>query len=135
MITSMVRDGEHTFRYNNGQLLTHSFLRNGKLDGKHKEWHRNGRPMAQEFYQNGILDGESKVWNLDGTMASHYYYRNGEIVDRNFTLGKKVAILRAKRWLFSQCFKSFDNPYIIYDLLKVVCAYSSISSRSSGYSR
>lgn len=85
--------------YHNGQLRIHGFSRSGIWEEKLETWHDNGYPKTWEFFRGEeCREGECKCWMLTGSCL-RTYCRNGLIIDENFTIRKKMALLSIKRKL------------------------------------
>jgi hypothetical protein len=75
-----VYEGEFKSWYDNGQMDTHCFYRDGQREGEFKTWHSNGQMDTQGFYRDGKREGEFKTWHPNGQMDTQGFYRDGKLV-------------------------------------------------------
>jgi hypothetical protein len=77
-LTSWLKDIENGDRkewYENGQIKTQQYVKNGKKCGKWETWYENGYMKSQCFYKNGKLSGEWTQWNENGELKSQRFYK------------------------------------------------------------
>jgi antitoxin component YwqK of YwqJK toxin-antitoxin module len=110
-------NGERKTWYHNRNLHIHSFYQDGDLEGWHKVWDKDGRLHALEFYRNGKQEGAQKYRYGDGLVLSSFY-RDDEHVDVDFTMRRKLLVLKLKKLLFRMSYKRRDSIelFLILDL-------------------
>lgn len=115
-------EGEDKWWYLNGQLKERRFYRNGQENGEQREWYENGRIMVCAFNQDGMYEGEGKSWYVGGRIWEHKFFRKGVCVDANFTIKKKICLIKIKKKLWSRTFSIHASlsSFLINDLFSLV---------------
>ena len=72
------REGDCKEWYDNGQLLSQGFFKDGKREGEWKEWHVNGKLYTQGFHKDGKREGEWNQWYYNGKLWFQGFYNDGE---------------------------------------------------------
>jgi antitoxin component YwqK of YwqJK toxin-antitoxin module len=111
--------GERKFWFTNGQLWHREFFRDGVREGKCQGWHQDGTPYIQSFYRNGKIEGEKRTWYRSGCRSDQIFYRNAQSIDENFTLRKKLVILRFRKLIQNRETHPI-NTFLISDLEQTV---------------
>lgn len=105
-------DGYFHKYYENGNICSIRYYKNGLLHGFCHEYYENGNIQSTRYFQNnvqersyisyhenGAIHGSSKLYYDDGQLKEDYNYTNGKLVksytsfDRNTKIKKKVYLL------------------------------------------
>ena len=63
--------------YENGQIRTDAFYKNGALDGLYTFYHENGKIYVKVNYDKGDLDGLITFYDTNGKVIEEVMYKNG----------------------------------------------------------
>lgn len=110
-------DGECKIKYENGRNWEHAFWKSGHINGKYKYWLNDGSPYCLEFFRYGSMEGESKTYFGSGHVHGRFF-RNGKTIDNDFTLKKKMILLKLKKCLYGYIFPDIDS--FLIDDLKII---------------
>lgn len=114
-------EGERKFWYKNGQLQLREFYWNGRLEGKYQSFSRNGYPLFLRFYENGQIEGESRTWNHDGSIHAHRFFENNRQTDVHFSFHKRRGLLQIKNKLCRMIKRSSSvQDFLIFDLFQTM---------------
>ncbi|WP_299818052.1 toxin-antitoxin system YwqK family antitoxin [uncultured Pontibacter sp.] len=72
-------NGKKTSYYDDGELETEYFLKNGELHGQFKSYYRNGQLQKQGFFADGNENGKFIEYDSLGSKKVEYYMLNGEL--------------------------------------------------------
>jgi antitoxin component YwqK of YwqJK toxin-antitoxin module len=64
--------------YDNGQVKSLLFFKNGKRGGLFTGWHENGKKSAEGTYQNWRPEGLTTNWHENGEKAGVVTFKNGK---------------------------------------------------------
>jgi antitoxin component YwqK of YwqJK toxin-antitoxin module len=73
-----VRDGWQFRWYNNGQLSRTLFFTNGNSEGKQSRWYDNGQLSNIIFYKDGLKEGGWLGWYENGQLSHKHSYKNNK---------------------------------------------------------
>jgi uncharacterized protein len=108
------REGKHKVWYYNGQLWIKEHFRDGNREGKCKSWQENGRPWSKQFYKNGRATAEGKFYS--GKLIGYHSFTSLDEIIHEFSLKKKMNLLRVKRKFLSRTVCSTLSDFLIKDL-------------------
>ena len=75
--------------YENGQIKTKAFFKNGKLDGFYQEFYSNGKIQSRGFFKSGKLEGEFLIYFKNGKLMHKSIYNNGIKIECEGMCGKE----------------------------------------------
>jgi antitoxin component YwqK of YwqJK toxin-antitoxin module len=67
--------------YDNGQLESYSFYKDGKEEGLSETFYNNGQKEKSATLVNGLIDGKMTYWDSLGKVISVTNYKMGKIRD------------------------------------------------------
>jgi len=71
-------EGEQLW-WENGQLFSKLFYKEGKQEGEQESWWENGQLMSKYFYKDGKKEGEQLTWHRNGQLVSKEFYKEGKL--------------------------------------------------------
>jgi antitoxin component YwqK of YwqJK toxin-antitoxin module len=84
-------DGEQKVWYESGKLLIKYCYKDGLQDGEYKEYYESGKLKSKRFYIDGMLDGEQKEWFENGKLSVQQFYKDGIRYPQNIiSLQKRI---------------------------------------------
>ena len=75
--------------YENGQIKTKAFFKNGELDGLYQEFYSNGKIQSRGFFKSGKLEGEFLIYFKNGKLMNKSIYNNGIKIECEGMCGKE----------------------------------------------
>jgi len=75
------RDGTFSYYFENGKIRTEKTWKDGKLDGKDIWYFENGQIGWEENWKEGIPDGKFIYYYENGQKRYEKYYKNGELIE------------------------------------------------------
>lgn len=65
--------------YENGQLHSQGYFKEGKRNGEYKKWYESGTPWIHIHYKKGMLNGEFRTWYNNFQLCVKTNYKEGEL--------------------------------------------------------
>ena len=76
-------EGLLTAWFENGDKEMEGYYKGGKLNGPYiSSWYSNGQKEEENNWKDGKLDGLWSVWYENGEKGSEAIYRNGELISK-----------------------------------------------------
>jgi antitoxin component YwqK of YwqJK toxin-antitoxin module len=75
-------DGPEMTWHSNGQKLSETDCKHGKLEGRFTMWHKDGWKSQEGMYKDGNWDGTETKWYANGQKKSETTYKDGKPVSK-----------------------------------------------------
>ena len=70
-------DGALTEMYENGELKSQAYYKNGLLDGSLRSWYQNGSKESERYHKRGEKEGVHSSWWPNGNLRFEYQFAGG----------------------------------------------------------
>lgn len=88
LIGGEMPDGKSITWYENGEISTEYFIKDGKADGDWLVYHKNGQLQEKGYYQNDSLIGMFEVFDEQGILLSRKIYQESNFYSSNRIVDK-----------------------------------------------
>jgi len=68
------------FLSDKGEVIIGLMNKPKNFTGEYKEWWNDEQLYTHRYYKNGELHGEYKSWYYTGRLETHCYFKNGKII-------------------------------------------------------
>ena len=73
-------DGVWITHYENNNIRTKGYYKNGMYNGPFYSWYENGQKQMEGYMINGKKEGLWTIWGSNGMVKLQQYYKNGRQV-------------------------------------------------------